>query len=200
MYIYIYIYMSAYMYIHKYIFVSTCMLIILCLCEWQSITRIHITQSYIHRYIYTYVHKRTHLWARVTRSRACVCENDKSNKHNTNMPYTQHITKHLCMGERQSPQPPKNITQTRLTHSITLSTCAWARDRAHSLRYDAVLEIHPNTYSIVWIIWCTISSPKSKGPWPWPSVCVYACTCVCMHCMIVWFIWWTISSHTSKGL
>mmetsp|Transcript_13607 Transcript_13607/g.33436 ORF Transcript_13607/g.33436 Transcript_13607/m.33436 type:complete len:209 (+) Transcript_13607:1023-1649(+) len=44
-----------------------------------------------------------------------------------------------------------------------------ASDSAHSRRYDAVLDTAPRMNSMVWIIWCTMISPKSKwSPWPWP--------------------------------
>jgi hypothetical protein len=55
----------------------------------------------------------------------------------------------------------------------TSDNCACASDSAHRRRYDAVFEMHPSTYSIVWIIWCTNSSPKSNSspcsPSPWLS-------------------------------
>ena len=31
----------------------------------------------------------------------------------------------------------------------TSDNCEWANDKAHKRRYEAVFEIHPNTYSIV---------------------------------------------------
>mmetsp|Transcript_27569 Transcript_27569/g.53799 ORF Transcript_27569/g.53799 Transcript_27569/m.53799 type:complete len:216 (-) Transcript_27569:2438-3085(-) len=50
----------------------------------------------------------------------------------------------------------------------TSESCACASDNAQRRRYEAVLEMHPSTYSIVWIIWCTISSSKLNSPCPWP--------------------------------
>ena len=43
------------------------------------------------------------------------------------------------------------------------SACAWARERAQRRRYEAVLEMQPSTYSIVWIIWCTITCGRRRG-------------------------------------
>ena len=43
----------------------------------------------------------------------------------------------------------------------TSDSCAWARERAHRRRYEAVLEMHPSTYSMVWIICRTPASSVS---------------------------------------
>lgn len=54
----------------------------------------------------------------------------------------------------------------------TLASCEWARLSAHSLRYDAVLEMHPRANSIVWIIeliaTAVMSNSSSPWPCPWP--------------------------------
>ena len=39
---------------------------------------------------------------------------------------------------------------------------AWARLSAHSRRYDAVLEMVPRQYSMVWIAWWINTSPNSN--------------------------------------
>ena len=41
----------------------------------------------------------------------------------------------------------------------TAESCACASDSAQRRRYDAVLLTAPSTNSIVWIIWCTSTSP-----------------------------------------
>ena len=39
---------------------------------------------------------------------------------------------------------------------------AWARLSAHSRRYDAVLDMVPRQYSMVWIAWWINTSPNSN--------------------------------------
>lgn len=43
----------------------------------------------------------------------------------------------------------------------TSDSCACASDNAHRRRYDAVCEMQPRQYSMVWMTWCTMTSLKS---------------------------------------
>jgi len=44
---------------------------------------------------------------------------------------------------------PPLIIFKRIRSKITYESCPWAKDKAQSLRYEAVLETVPKTYSIV---------------------------------------------------
>ena len=57
------------------------------------------------------------------------------------------------------PSHPK-ANSTVIDHK-TSESWAWARDKAHNRRYEAVCEIHPRQNSMVWITWCTTTSLKS---------------------------------------
>jgi len=58
----------------------------------------------------------------------------------------------------------KNTGQIKKTHNQPTNKKphlrAWARLNAQSRRYEAVLEIHPRQYSMVWIAWFIKTSAK----------------------------------------
>ncbi len=65
---------------------------------------------------------------------------------------------------------------TRLMSAYSMNTvesCAWAKDNAHSLRYEAQFDIVPSTYSMVSMSWCTNISLKRK-----PCPCGKNCSSV----------------------
>lgn len=53
------------------------------------------------------------------------------------------------------PLKPCAIPPSTVFSRNTYDSCECASDKAHKRKYDAVFEMHPNTYSIVSIIWCT---------------------------------------------
>lgn len=72
---------------------------------------------------------------------------------------------------------PSSIPEPKHFEKKTLANWAWAKDKAHRRKYDAVFDIDPivlyniilpSTNSIVSIIWWTNTSPNSNSPWPWP--------------------------------